>query len=137
MLRIHIALDVSNLSKAVDFYEHFLGTPPLRQIGGYAQFLVDAPPLNLALTENAQSHVLPGHFGIEVAELGQVASTLARIQAAELDTELETHSLCCHARQEKFWVHDPDGHRWEVFWVQERFMTESQSTDRDLGCCHA
>lgn len=47
---------------------------------------------------------------------------LSRLQASGLKPEVETDTLCCPARQEKFWVPDLDGHRWEVFWVRERFL---------------
>ena len=136
MSRIHIALDVSNLTEAVHFYQRFLGVAPFRVLNQYAQFLVEEPALNLALTEREPASVFKGHFGMEVSELPMVEQALVRAQEAGLNPEVEADILCCHARQEKFWVHDPNGHRWEVFWVRERFMEESNG-ETDTGCCRA
>lgn len=122
MTRTHIALDVSNLDHAVDFYSALFGIVPFRVLPGYAQFLVEDPALNLALTERSPSPPSSGHFGIEVSRLTRVEEMLGRVRASGLKPEVEADTLCCHARQEKFWVHDLDGHRWEVFWVRERFM---------------
>lgn len=122
MMRTHIALDVSNLDQAVDFYRVLFGVTPFRVLPGYAQFLLEDPTLNLALIEGHPTPHSTGHYGIEVPELTLVADMLSRIQASGLNPEVEADTLCCHARQEKFWVHDPDGHRWEVFWVRERFL---------------
>ena len=36
-----------------------------------------------------------------------------------LPAEAETREDCCYALQEKFWLSDPDGNRWEVYNVIE------------------
>lgn len=134
MAKTHIALDVSNVDQAVRFYQAFLGMAPFRVLPGYAQFLLDDPALNLALTERNSVTDPRGHFGLEVPTLTMVEQRMSRARDAGLNPEMESDSLCCHARQEKFWVHDPDGHRWEVFWVRMRFMQE-QHDSNDMGCC--
>ena len=35
---------------------------------------------------------------------------LEKLQKEEIDTN------CCYANQDKFWVSDPDGHQWEVYY---------------------
>jgi hypothetical protein len=34
---------------------------------------------------------------------------------------------CCYARQDKIWVHDPDGHPWEVYVL----LHDAEADDRD------
>ena len=48
-----------------------------------------------------------------------VLSTRLRLQEAGLATFDEMDTECCYARQDKIWVHDPDGTPWEVFTVLE------------------
>ena len=38
-----------------------------------------------------------------------------RLVSAGLATFDEMDTTCCYARQDKIWVHDPDGTPWEVF----------------------
>ena len=38
---------------------------------------------------------------------------------AGLATFDELDTTCCYARQDKIWVHDPDGTPWEVFATHE------------------
>ncbi len=113
---------MSNLDHAVNFYRDLFGVTRFRVTPGYAQFLLEEPTLNLALTEGQPTPHSTGHYGIEVAELTLVVEMLSRIQASGLNPKVEVDTPCCHARQEKFWVRDPDGHRWEVLWVRKRFF---------------
>lgn len=44
---------------------------------------------------------------------------------AGLVTRDEMDTNCCYARQDKTWVHDPDGYEWEVFVVLEDNLAET------------
>ena len=44
-----------------------------------------------------------------------VTAHLQRVKAAGLPVREEMGVTCCHANQDKFWVHDPDGVEWEVY----------------------
>lgn len=134
MMRTHIALDVTDMERAIHFYEAVFGVPPLRRIAGYAQFLVETPALNLALSERSDARPAGGHSGIEVENLSAVNEVLTRVKAAGLTPEMQAQSDCCYSLQEKFWVHDPDGNRFEVFWVRKR-LTEASGSESPGLCC--
>lgn len=40
---------------------------------------------------------------------------LARIKDTGLAVKEEFDVDCCYANQDKFWVQDPDGARWEIY----------------------
>ena len=42
-----------------------------------------------------------------------------RLTAADLSADGRPGTECCHARQDKVWVHDPDGLPWEYCTVLE------------------
>src|SRR5438128_1106519 len=67
MARLQLALNVSDLDAAVDFYRSLFGVEPAKVRPGYANFAVDEPPLKLVL--NAPGNGAAGtinHLGIEV-----------------------------------------------------------------------
>ena len=130
-MRIHIALDVRNLKAAEAFYATLLGQAAFRTQPGYVQFLTDR--LNLALSEGPSALPSAGHFGFEVESPADVEASLARIRAADMAVEVESDVVCCYARQEKFWAVDPDGNRWETFFVRERHMDPALPVTS--GCC--
>ena len=39
----------------------------------------------------------------------------ARFEAAGVSVRSEDDTVCRYARQDKFWVQDPDGNEWERF----------------------
>jgi hypothetical protein len=41
---------------------------------------------------------------------------------------------CCYAKQDKTWVHDPDGNEWEVFVVLEDNLPEKPGSP-ETACC--
>ncbi len=116
--KTHIGLHTTQMDTAITFYTHLFGAPPAKTRPGYAKFLLDVPPLNVALTERAEAVKHPGHFGIQVATSDDV---LARKKALEAHYPVreEMAVRCCYALQDKFWVTDPDGNEWEVFVFHE------------------
>lgn len=129
MNKTHISLDVKDLDAAVAFYRNFLQAEPAKLRPGYANFDLDNPPLKLALNEAKKSSV--SHLGVQVPDLDKVLSEIERLKAAGLDTFTESDTDCCHAIQDKVWVADPDGHRWEVFVVKE---DAAQAQSQAAGC---
>ena len=115
--RVQLALNVSDLDAAVDFYGRLFGAEPHKRRPGYANFALQSPPLKLVLIENAEAPGSINHLGVEVAGSGDVASAQARVAGAGLANRTEESVLCCHAVQDKVWVTDPDGAAWEVYTV--------------------
>ena len=48
-------------------------------------------------------------------------------------TEEEKRESCCYALQDKFWLSDPDGNRWEVYSVIEDI--EADTACEPQTCC--
>jgi catechol 2,3-dioxygenase-like lactoylglutathione lyase family enzyme len=119
-VKVHVALNTSRFDESVRFYRTFLGLEPVKLKPGYAKFDVTEPGLNLTL--NAASLVeSPGalnHLGIQVASTEAVKEAALRLKAEGLATFEEENTDCCYALQDKVWVTDPNGYRWEVFVVK-------------------
>ncbi len=115
--RVQLALDVSDIDAAVDFYRRLLGVEPAKRRPGYANFAVAEPPLKLVLIEKPGSAGQLDHLGIEVGSTAEVTAIDARIREEGLATAEEQGVTCCHAVQDKVWVTDPDGAPWEVYTV--------------------
>jgi catechol 2,3-dioxygenase-like lactoylglutathione lyase family enzyme len=115
--RLQLALNVSDLDEAIDFYAKLFGTEPAKRRVGYANFAVDQPPLKLVLVENAEAGERLNHLGVEVFSTDEVAATQARLAGEGLATATEDNVTCCYATQDKVWVDDPDGSAWEIYTV--------------------
>jgi hypothetical protein len=50
-LKAHLALNVRNVERSMEFYKKMLGIEPSKIRSGYAKFDVQNPPLNLTLNE--------------------------------------------------------------------------------------
>ncbi|MEM7474658.1 MAG: ArsI/CadI family heavy metal resistance metalloenzyme [Planctomycetota bacterium] len=126
--RVHITLAVSNLKKSAEFYLNLFRVFPTKTRESYARFEVVEPPLNLSLIESAKAngHSDPiSHFGIQLKSAEALASAKSRVESLGLATQKEESVNCCHAVQDKFWIVDPDGFRWEFFVVLEDNVSET------------
>jgi len=122
MARVQLALNVSDVDAAVEFYGKLFGVEPAKRRPGYANFAIDTPPLKLVLIENpaARGTGVAGalnHLGVEVETTDEVSAATARLAGAGLVTAVEENTACCYALQDKVWVDDPDGAPWEVYTV--------------------
>jgi len=125
-LKAHVALNVKDVGRSVEFYRRMLGIEPSKVRRGYAKFDVQTPPLNLTLNENqfGERGAL-SHLGVQVASTEDVLALRERWRAAGLATFDEMQTSCCYAVQDKTWVADPDGNEWEAFVVLEDNLPET------------
>jgi catechol 2,3-dioxygenase-like lactoylglutathione lyase family enzyme len=117
MSRVQLALNVSDVDAAVEFYSQLFGVAPAKRRPGYANFAIDEPALKLVLIENASAPATLNHLGVEVASPGEVGAAQARLAGEGLATATEENVSCCYAVQDKVWVSDPDGAPWEIYTV--------------------
>ncbi len=118
MSRVQLALNVAELDSAIDFYSQLFRTEPHKVRPGYANFEVADPPLKLVLIEDGEGGAL-NHLGVEVEETATVVSETQRFGELGLELEIEDGVVCCHAEQDKVWVQDPSGLRWEVYTITD------------------
>ena len=130
MSRVQLALNVSDMDAAVDFYSKLFGAAPAKREPGYANFAVADPPLKLVLFEGQGSGGSLNHLGIEVETAAEVAGARSRLAAEGLATTSEEGVECCYALQDKVWTDDPDGAPWEVYTV----LADS-GVGSDCTCC--
>jgi catechol 2,3-dioxygenase-like lactoylglutathione lyase family enzyme len=118
MSRVQLAINVTDLDAAVDFYSKLFRAEPAKRKPGYANFAIEEPPLKLVLIENADTAAAGtlNHLGVEVFSAEEVAATQRRLAGEGLATAEES-GVCCYAQQEKVWVNDPDGAPWEIYTV--------------------
>jgi catechol 2,3-dioxygenase-like lactoylglutathione lyase family enzyme len=117
MSRVQLALNVSDLDAAVDFYSKLFATEPAKLRPGYANFAVADPPLKLVLIEGDGPGATLNHLGVEVGSAAEVVTARQRLSGEGLPTTSEEGVDCCYATQDKVWVDDPDGAPWEVYTV--------------------
>jgi catechol 2,3-dioxygenase-like lactoylglutathione lyase family enzyme len=118
--KIHLALNVTDVNRSVEFYRAVFGLEPIKWKPGYAKFDITEPPLNLTLNHqaNIEGRGALNHLGIEVSSTAEVLAAKERLRQAGLTTLDEMNVDCCFALQDKTWITDPDGYRWEIFTVK-------------------
>jgi catechol 2,3-dioxygenase-like lactoylglutathione lyase family enzyme len=134
MSRVQLALNVSDLEAAVGFYGKLFGAEPAKRRPGYANFAIADPPLKLVLIENPAGGGSVNHLGVEVMSTDEVSATTQRLSEQGLGTDVEENVTCCYAVQDKVWVSDPDGARWEVYTVLAD-ATDATSILGNAPCC--
>jgi len=115
--RMHVSLYVSDLEKSINFYSAFFATAPAKVKPGYAKYVLESPSLIISFVEN-QDRVRQnfGHLGFQVETVEELNIKLWEARKKELVSKEEIGTTCCYAKQDKFWVSDPDGVQWEVYY---------------------
>jgi extradiol dioxygenase family protein len=127
--RIHMSWLVNDIAESRRFYEVFFGQPPTKVRDDYVKFELDEPPLHFAFSQDRKPQKGAGplnHMGIQLKSTRQILQARNRFREAGFHVEEEIATACCYAVQNKIWVGDPDGNRWELFVTTE--------PDADEGC---
>lgn len=137
MKRLHVHVGVEDLAQSIKFYSALFGAKPVKTKPDYAKWLLDSPSVNFAISTRADAGV--NHFGIQVDDETELAEIRARVKAADLAVSDEGETVCCYARSEKSWLHDPAGIPWEAYRTMEDadvFRAEKQKPDEaSKGAC--
>jgi catechol 2,3-dioxygenase-like lactoylglutathione lyase family enzyme len=128
--RVQLALNVTDIDDAIDFYSKAFAAEPAKVRDGYANFAIENPPLKLVLIENPEGGTL-NHLGVEVETSTEVAAQSRHLVSQQLTTEEELGVECCYARQDKVWANDPDGAEWEWYTV----LGDSPVMAKNENCC--
>jgi catechol 2,3-dioxygenase-like lactoylglutathione lyase family enzyme len=132
MSRVQLALNVTDLDKAVDFYSRLFGAEPAKRRPGYANFAIADPPLKLVLIAGDGEGGTLNHLGVEVENSDLVSAATQRLDAEGLATREQENIACCYAVQDKVWVSDPDGAPWEYYTV---LSDAPVAADATAACC--
>ena len=130
-MKTHLSINVSNVGESIEFYRKMFGTEPVKVKPDYAKFDVANPPLNFTMNQVPfKEGGSLSHLGLQVESTEEVLAIGKRWQESGLVTLDEMKTDCCYALQDKTWVQDPDGNRWEVFTVLANAGETSGTT-----CC--
>jgi catechol 2,3-dioxygenase-like lactoylglutathione lyase family enzyme len=114
-VRLQLAIDVSDLDEAIDFYSKMFATTPAKVKPGYANFAIEQPPLKLVLFENSAGGGTLNHLGVEVESAAEVSAAEARLSSDGIETTGVDDTICCFAEKTETWVVGPDDTRWEWY----------------------
>lgn len=131
-MKVHLNLATRDLGASVAFYQTLLGVKAVTSRPDYALFITEQPGLELALDLDEDAAAGTGqHFGIVVDSQEAVDAQSARLAALGYAVDLERETTCCYANQTKVWASDPDGRRWETYFVH----AETDARDDVAATC--
>lgn len=150
--KMHVSLNVRSVEESIRFYEAFFGVVAHKRRADYANFDLITPSLKLALQEMPDLEARPltadgappvrntgalSHLGILLDTKAEVDAVRERLIASGLATFDEGDTVCCYARQDKIWVHDPDGNGWEVYTLLDDQAEEAITAllNNAVTCC--
>ena len=134
--KFHLSLFVSDTEETVRFYTRLFGDEPVKVKSDYAKFELKDPALVISFIQ-APDKVKSefGHLGFMVNSSEQVEARKAALKSLDVKIGLEEQEVaCCYAKQDKFWVNDPDGYEWEVYhFIEDVEKNEEKYTA--APCC--
>lgn len=132
-MKTHVNLATRDLAASVAFYSTLLDSEPAKHYGDYALFLTENPGLELALSLDPTAGASKdAHYGIAVDTPELVDRAVERLKSAGVAVDIETEETCCYANQNKVWATDPDGRRWETYYV---IAETEERNGENMSCC--
>lgn len=131
-MKTHIGLNVTDIKKTVDFYNTFFGEPAVKVKPDYAKYELESADLVISFIQQPNK-VSPytAHFGFRVEDVAALNQKLQMAIKNDIVHLEEMGTGCCYAKQDKFWVKDPDGYEWEVY----TFLKDIEENEPQQACC--
>ncbi len=136
--RMHVSLYVKDILATASFYSRFFGTSPSKLREDYCKFELEAPGLIISFVQNAKKvNSQFGHLGIQIGSEAELKKRLSHTTSQQVAVWEEMGTNCCYAHQDKYWVSDPDGHMWEVYYFHEdvAFNDPRHQVQEATACC--
>ena len=133
-MKFHTSLPVTNISKTKDFYSILFNTGPVKEKSNYLKYLPESIDLNISFIQSSKIHA-GLHLGFEaknLMELNAIQDRLKKEGLLESAKKEREDSVCCYAKQDKFWVNDPNGYEWEIYVLLE---DTDEYTSKTSSCC--
>ena len=137
-IAMHVSLYVSDLEKTIQFYNQFFGQNPTKIKQAYAKYELQNPSLVISFIENkSRVNTNFGHLGWRVSSEAELNKYMQLSEQNQLIELVEKGTSCCYAVQDKFWVTDPDGTAWEVYYFHEdsEFNDPKYAMEETNACC--
>jgi catechol 2,3-dioxygenase-like lactoylglutathione lyase family enzyme len=132
-MKTHLSINVSSVEKSIEFYKKMFDVEPVKVRADYAKFDIANPPLNFTMNQRGfERGGSLSHLGLQVESTEDVLAIGKRWVENGLTTLDEMKTDCCYALQDKTWVQDPDGNRWEVFTILENTEPKENAAST---CC--
>jgi len=115
--KMHVSLYVNNIEQTIQFYDAFFGQTATKKEVKYAKYILTEPALIISFIENPEKVKAQfGHLGFQLQTKELLEERLTAVRSKKLSIREEMGVSCCYALQDKFWVSDPDGYQWEVYY---------------------
>lgn len=134
MKRLHIHVGVDNLDQSIRFYSALFGAEPVKTKPDYAKWMLEDPHVNFAISTRAGETGV-NHLGIQVDDESELAELRDRLKKADMSVVDEGETVCCYARSDKSWVHDPAGIPWEAYRTMEDAQIFREDKPQANGGC--
>lgn len=115
----HMAVNVTDLEKAVAFYRVLFGIEPTKCHPDYAKFETADPPVVFSLVPGPASGGVMSHLGLRLTSEDAIRAVQRRLETAGFRTREQNATRGCYALQTKVWVEDPDQNQWEIYILTE------------------
>lgn len=133
--KFHIALHVSDINRTTSFYRDLFGQEPVKIKEDYAKFELDNPGLVISFLQKPDEVQAGfGHLGLRVLSEKELSDKKALIEGKLQIALEEQNTNCCYAHQDKFWVNDPDGYEWEIYYVKEDSGQQEKRHQLSMCC---
>ena len=136
--KMHVSLYVSDIAKTTEFYTNFFGQEPAKVKDDYVKYIIDSPALIISFLQNKERVQQNfGHLGFQVETKEELQERLNLAEKENLVSLIEDEIACCYAVQDKFWVTDPDGIQWEIYYFHKdvSFNDPKYHAADSSACC--